>query len=167
MARSLVLNVTYEPLAVVPTRRAVVLVLEDKAELVHADARVWHSERLSLEVPSVIRLRYLVKVPYRRRAPLNRRAVFLRDDHRCQYCGRRAENVDHVVPRSRGGEHAWDNVVACCARCNTHKRDRMLHETSMRLARRPQSPSRFNWVTLVVGQVPDAWSPYLDLATSA
>jgi 5-methylcytosine-specific restriction endonuclease McrA len=166
MARSLVLNATYEPLAVVPVRRAVVLLLEDKADLVHADDRTWRSERITIEVPSVIRLRSMVKVPYRRRAPLNRRGVFLRDDHECQYCGRRAENLDHVVPRSRGGEHVWENVVACCARCNAHKRDRYLHETSMRLSRRPTAPSRLSWVTVVVGHVPEHWTPYLGLAAT-
>lgn len=161
MARSLVLNATYEPLAVVPVRRAVVLVLGDKADVIHAGSGTWRSERHSVEVPSVIRLRYFVRVPYQRRAPLSRRAVFLRDDHRCQYCGRRAENLDHVIPRSRGGAHEWDNVVACCARCNTHKRDRMLSETGMRLVRPPEAPTRLSWVAVAVGEVPDPWVPYL------
>jgi 5-methylcytosine-specific restriction endonuclease McrA len=161
MARSLVLNATYEPLAVVSVRRAVVLVLDDKADVVHAGAETWSSERRCVEVPSVIRLRYYVRVPFHRRAPLSRRAVFLRDDHCCQYCGRRAENLDHVVPRSRGGEHTWENVVASCTRCNSAKRDRLLTETSMRLRCRPTAPTTLSWVTVTVGSVPDPWVPYL------
>lgn len=174
MPGALVLNATFEPLAVVPVRRAVVLVLDDKADVVSAEAGHWHSERRTVEVPAVVRLRYYVRVPFERGAPLNRRAVFLRDDHRCQYCGRRAENIDHVVPRSRGGRHVWDNVVASCTRCNTAKRDRLLSETTMRLARPPRPPRHLSWVAVAVGRIPEAWGPYvggsaepLPLATTA
>lgn len=165
MSRALVLNATYEPLGVVAWRRAVVLVLDDKAELVHhTDERI-HSERLTLPVPSVVRLRQFVKVPYRRRAPLNRRAVFARDGHRCQYCGGPAESLDHVIPRSRGGEHSWDNVVAACRPCNVGKRDQYLADTSMVLRRRPVAPRELSWVSLAVGTVPATWRPYLEPST--
>jgi 5-methylcytosine-specific restriction endonuclease McrA len=161
MSRSLVLNATYEPLGVVSARRAVVLVLDDKAEVIHSNGQSFRSERLSIAAPSVIRLRYFVRVPYQRRAPLNRRAVFLRDGGRCQYCGKKAESIDHVVPRSRGGEHSWENVVAACSRCNTAKRDRMLHETHMHLRSRPQVPRNLSWVEVSVGYVPEHWEQYL------
>ncbi|MCC5952503.1 MAG: HNH endonuclease [Acidimicrobiia bacterium] len=161
MARTLVLNATEEPLAIVSGRRAVVLVLEEKADPVHLTEDYWRAERLAMVVPSVIRLRYYVRVPYRRRAALSRRGVFLRDGGVCQYCGRAAENIDHVVPRSRGGTHTWDNVVACCARCNGAKRDRLLSETRMRLRRPPDTPRHLSWVTVAVGCVPSAWAPYV------
>ena len=83
MAKALVLNATYEPLCVVPVRRAVILVLKEKAEVLHATDQELHSERATFAVPSVIRLMYFVKVPFRARAALNRRAVFARDGHRC------------------------------------------------------------------------------------
>src|SRR5687768_1819494 len=118
MSRALVLNASYEPLGVVTVRRAVVLVLSQKADVLHDTGDVLRSERLVVKVPSVIRLRYFVKVPFRRRAALNRRAVFARDDHRCQYCGAAAESIDHVVPRAKGGLHEWENVVAACRPCN-------------------------------------------------
>jgi 5-methylcytosine-specific restriction endonuclease McrA len=162
MTRSLVLNASFEPLCVVSGRRAVVLVLDQKAEVVHGSGEQIRSERLCLEVPSVIRLRTFVKVPYRRRAALNRRAVFARDHHRCQYCSARAESIDHVVPRSRGGPHAWDNVVAACRRCNAGKRDRLLSETSMVLRRQPSAPQHLTWVIVAVGQVPSHWEQYLE-----
>lgn len=161
MSPSLVLNATYEPLAIVSPRRAIVLVLDGKADLLHGTGEHWHAERLATPVPSVVRLRYHVRAPYHRRAPLSRRAVFLRDGGQCQYCGRRAESIDHVVPRSKGGPHAWENVVAACRRCNTSKRDRLLEDTGMRLRRRPEAPRHLSWVAVSVGHVPEHWSTYL------
>ena len=161
MSRALVLNTTYEPLCVVSARRAVVLLLTQKADLVADSGRRMHSERLSIEVPSVIKLRTFVRVPYRRRAALNRRAVFARDGSRCQYCAAPAESIDHVVPRSKGGEHVWENVVAACRPCNVRKRDRMLHETSMHLHRRPSAPRGASWSIVARGAVPGEWAPFL------
>ena len=100
-----------QPLAVVPARRAVVLVLKEKADLVASNGIVFRSARLQVPAPAVVKLRYVVHVPFRAGTALTRRAVFARDDWTCQYCGSPAENVDHVVPRSRGGGHTWDNVV--------------------------------------------------------
>ena len=161
MAKTLVLNATYEPLCVVPIRRAVVLVLKEKAEVLHATDQELHSERSAFAVPSVIRLTYFVKVPFRARAALNRRAVFARDGHRCQYCGAHAENIDHVVPRSRGGEHIWENVVAACRPCNSRKEDRSVHDAGMVLRRRPTAPKELTWVIVAVGHVSPQWEPYL------
>jgi 5-methylcytosine-specific restriction endonuclease McrA len=166
MGRALVLNASYEPLCVVPIRRAVVLVLADKAEIVHDTGDAWRSESLSVPVPSVIRLRYFVSVPYRRRVALTRRGVFHRDAATCQYCGGAAESIDHVVPRSRGGAHEWENVVAACRRCNTAKGDRLLEQTSMVLRRRPHVPRELAWIVIAVGEVPALWQPYLEPARS-
>ena len=161
MAKALVLNATYEPLCVVPVRRAVVLVLKEKAEVLHATDAKLHSERRAFAVPSVIRLTYFVKVPFRARAALSRRAVFVRDGHRCQYCGASAENIDHIIPRSRGGEHVWENVVAACRPCNTRKEDRLLHEVGFVLRRKPMAPRELTWVVVAVGTVHPHWEPYL------
>lgn len=165
MSGALVLNATYEPLCVVPRRRAVVLVLAERADLLHDTGDAMHSERLVVPVPSVIRLRTFVKVPFRRRAPLNRRGVFARDGHRCQYCGGAAESIDHVVPRSKGGEHTWENVVAACRPCNVRKGDRLLHTTSMELRTRPTAPREMTWVAVAVSSVPEHWRPYLQPAS--
>ena len=166
MAHALVLNATYEPLSVVPARRAVVLVVREKAEVVEESDRHWSSERLRIRVPSVIRLRRYVRVPFERRVPLNRRAVFSRDSHRCQYCGGNAENLDHIVPRSRGGAHTWENVVAACRRCNTTKGDRTPEEAGMRLATAPSAPRRHGWLLIGLGGPPDpSWDAYLPRAS--
>lgn len=164
---ALVLNATYEPLCVVSSRRAVVLVLGEKAEIVHESGARMRSARLVVHVPSVVRLRSYVRLPVRRRAPLNRRAVFARDGGRCQYCAAPAESIDHVVPRSHGGEHVWENVVAACRPCNTRKRDRLLSETPMTLRRHPAVPRELTWIAVAAGSVPTAWEPYLQTALSA
>jgi len=165
MRSALVLNATYEPLSVVPARRAACLVLADKADVVEDDGTFLHSESLTVPNPLVIRLRYVVKVPYHRRTALSRRAVFARDDHNCQYCGETADSIDHIMPRSRGGEHAWENVAAACRPCNLSKRDRTPDEAGMHLARLPRAPRELAWVTISVSRVPDAWKPYLAKAS--
>lgn len=162
MPRALVLNVTYEPLSVVPVRRALVLVFHERAEVVESNGHVYHSEHLTISAPSVIKLRRFVKTKFDRRMPLNRRTVFLRDDHRCQYCGRPAENIDHVVPRAQGGTHTWDNVVAACRRCNTKKGGRTPEQAGLSLVSQPRLPPPRGWVAIANGTNPDpTWEPYL------
>lgn len=165
--RSLVLNATYEPISVVSSRRGIVLVLANKAVSVVAGAKSVHSASFSMKVPVVVRLRHFVHVPYSRRAPLSARAVMVRDSNTCQYCGDRAEGVDHVQPRSRSGMHIWENVVAACSPCNSGKGDRLLSETSFRLRSRPVAPPAMSVVALGGVQVPSAWHKYLPAMTAA
>lgn len=164
--RALVLNATMEPLCIVEPRRAVVLVLSGKADVVSANGHRFRSAQLDIPSPSVLRLRRFVHVPYRRRAALSRRGVFVRDDGTCQYCGAPAENVDHVLPRSRNGPHEWENVVAACRRCNSRKEDRTPAEAGMVLARRPFAPRAAFWLVVAVGGVHEEWAPYLSDAAS-
>jgi 5-methylcytosine-specific restriction endonuclease McrA len=159
LGRSLVLNASLQPLSVVAARRAVVLVLKAKAEVLVSNGVVFRSARLEVPAPSVVKLRYFVNVPYRTRAALTRRAVFARDGWVCQYCGAPAENVDHVFPKSRGGRHAWENVVAACRRCNSRKENRLPHEAGLRLAREPAAPR--DGFRLSIGRVEPEWEPFL------
>jgi 5-methylcytosine-specific restriction endonuclease McrA len=162
--RVLLLNATFEPLTALPLRRAIVLLVCDKAEVVHGDAAglVLHSATGSVEVPSVIRLRTYVRVPYRARVPLTRAALMHRDRFRCAYCGGRAETIDHVVPRSRGGTHTWENCVACCARCNHRKADKLLAELGWPLRTMPTAPRGRHWRLLAsVVDADPLWLPYL------
>ena len=133
--------------------------LKDKAEVLVADGQVFRSEHIEMDAPSVLRLRQFVRVPFRATAPLTRRAVFARDGWSCQYCGAAAENLDHVVPKSRGGAHAWDNVVAACRRCNSRKENRLIEDVGLRLARRPIAPS--DGFRLSLGRLEPDWEPYL------
>lgn len=167
MGRALVLNASYEPLCVLSLRRAVVLVLKSKAEILHEGDGAFRAERIRVPVPSVIRLVHLVRVPFRARIALSRRSVFVRDHHRCQYCGGAAENLDHVVPRSRGGQHVWENVVASCRRCNATKEDRLLAESGLTLQRAPITPHDGVWIVAVAGTLEPAWETYLRLGAEA
>ena len=162
MGRSLVLNATFEPLGVVAARRAVVLVLKDKADVVESNGVVFRSEHLEIAAPSVVKLRSFVRVPPRARTALTRRAVFARDGWSCQYCGSSAENVDHVVPRSKGGLHSWENVVACCRRCNQRKENRLAHEVGLKLRTQPRAPR--DGLLLSLGRLEPEWEAYLRLA---
>jgi 5-methylcytosine-specific restriction endonuclease McrA len=163
LAKALVLNASYQPLCVVPVRRALVLALKGKAEVVHANGQVYRSEHLEIAAPSVVRLNYFVKVPYRARASLSRRAVFVRDNFECQYCGHPAQNVDHVIPRSRGGGHTWENVVAACRPCNARKENRAPSDVGMRLRHAPRPPHESVWIVVAVERVDPEWVPYLRL----
>lgn len=162
MVEALVLNATYEPLCVVPGRRAVVLVLTAKATTVTGTEDVVHSERTQLCVPSVVRLNRYVRVPYRASVPLTRKAVFARDGGRCVYCDAAATSLDHVVPRSRGGPHTWDNVVSACGRCNHVKADRAVADMGWRLRRAPVAPSGAAWRVVGARRLDPRWRPYLD-----
>ena len=159
--RALVLNATFEPLGIVSSRRAMLLVLATRAELLHATEAVFRSERAAVPEPSVVRLARYVRVPHDRTVAVNRRTVFARDGHRCQYCGAAAESIDHVVPRSRGGLHVWDNVVAACRRCNTRKEDRLPHEAGLVLRTAPVAPRERVWLLAMSGGARDEWAPYL------
>lgn len=161
MGRALVLNASYQPLCVVPVRRALVLAIKGKAEVLHGNGQVFHSESLALTAPTVVRLNYFVRVPYRARASLSRRAVFVRDNYECQYCGRPAENVDHIVPKSRGGLHTWDNVVAACRPCNARKDNRSPADVGLKLRHAPQPPPDSVWIRIAVDRVDPAWEAYL------
>ena len=168
--RVLLLNVTYEPLTTVGLRRAVCLVLGDKAEVVHDDAGglMLRSTSVVLAMPSVIRLRRYVRVPYRSRVPLTRGALMRRDNYLCGYCGRKAETIDHVVPRSRGGTHTWENCVASCMRCNHSKADRLVEELGWTLRCAPAVPRGVHW--RLIGAAHDGdpqWAAYLTGLVSA
>lgn len=162
MGRTLVLNATYQPLCAVAARRAVVLLLKGKAEILEVDGGAFHSEKLTIPIPAVVKLKYYVRVPHRVRVTLSRKAVFMRDGHTCQYCGAQAENVDHVEPLSRGGAHAWSNVVASCRRCNSRKENRLPHEVGLRLRRQPKPPKDSMFLMLSVGTLHPSWGPYLE-----
>ncbi len=160
--RALVLNTTYEPLSIVSSRRALVLVMRARADVLEAAEHRWYSAEQTFAVPSVIRLRNYVKVPYHRRVPLTRRAVFARDGHRCQYCRAPAESLDHVVPKAKGGEHTWENVVACCRRCNIRKGSRLPDQAGLKLTRSPVTPTYQGWLYSALGTSRDpSWIPYL------
>ncbi len=170
LSDALVLNATYEPLCVVSGRRAVVLVLSARAVSLEASTTVLHAERTAVAVPAVVRLTRYVKVPHRAVVPITRKGVLARDGHRCVYCGAAATSLDHVVPKSRGGAHSWENVVAACGRCNHTKADRPLHEMGWRVQCRswpPRAPTGAAWRILGSRRLDPTWLPFLQPAVPA
>ena len=138
MGKVLVLNASYEPLNITSWRRAVVLLLKGKAEQLEHNGQLIYQD---LPIPTVIRLRQYVKVPYKE-IPLTRRNLLERDRHTCQYCNYKGEELtlDHVLPRSRGGDDSWENLVTACVRCNVKKGNCTPKEANMSLNYQPRRP---------------------------
>ncbi len=158
----LVLNQNYQPLNVCNVRRAFSLLGRGKAETLEATGRFLHSASLAFPEPSVIRLVYMVKRPFQQRR-LSRKEVFIRDRHRCQYCSKhmRKLTLDHVIPRSRGGPHSWENVVSACSDCNHKKAGRTPKEANMRLLRKPRTPRPNPYAFVLHAEIHDTWRPFL------
>jgi 5-methylcytosine-specific restriction endonuclease McrA len=161
--RVLVLNATYEPINVCTVRRAVVLLLKDKAEVIEHGEWELHSATSSLHRPVVIRLVTYVRIPRdTHRRKITRRAVFARDEWTCQYCGSRSNlTVDHVIPKSKGGGSSWDNIVASCAPCNRRKGDALPPQVGMKLLRKPRTPNPTVFIHVASPTIPSAWLQYL------
>jgi 5-methylcytosine-specific restriction endonuclease McrA len=158
----LVLNASYEPLNVCSVRRAHVLVFKGKAEVIEALQQPLRSATDTFQWPHVIRLIHFVRVPRAVKRKISRKALFARDGHKCVYCGSTGKlTLDHVLPRSRGGDSVWENVVSSCAPCNLRKGNRTPEEVQMRLLVTPRPPTPALFVTLSAPRVPDGWQPYL------
>ena len=164
--RVLVLNATYEPINVCSVRRAAVLLLKAKAELVEHSSWELRSEHTALPRPVVIRLVSYVRIPRDTHGrKITRRAVFARDGWTCQYCGSRSNlTVDHVIPRSKGGESSWENIVASCAPCNRRKGDRTPRQAGMHPRRAPRTPRAEIFIRVASPSIPAAWLQYLPQA---
>ncbi len=160
----LVLNQNYEALNICRVRRAVVLLYWGRAEMLENGSGFIHSVGYDFPVPSVIRLAYMIKRPWPKRK-LTRLEVFNRDRYTCQYCGKetRQLTLDHVIPRYRGGQHTWENVVSACIPCNRRKAGRSPEQAGMRLIRHPSPPrgNRFFYIPNYYLQIQSEWQKYL------
>ena len=163
--RTLVLNAGYEPLSIVSFKRALVLVLEGKATVLASDDEhpIWSSAG-AWERPSVILLRRYVRIPGARAVPVSRRGVLRRDGSRCAYCGGSATTIDHINPRSRGGEDTWENLVACCLRCNNVKGDRTPMEMGWMMRTTPKAPRGTTWIVKGMERSLPEWDEFLQAA---
>jgi 5-methylcytosine-specific restriction endonuclease McrA len=163
----LVLNAGYEPLSLVSVRRAVVLLLREKAELLEATQQLLYSANQTMPEPLVIRLVHYVRLPHRR-VPPTRVAIMLRDAYVCQYCGEKPGQlqltVDHIVPRSRGGGHSWTNLVTACKRCNQRKGNLTVEEVGMAPLRKPFEPSYVALVLLSNPVAADRWERLMGIS---
>lgn len=166
--RTLVLNAGYEPLAVVSFKRALMLVLNKKATVLAATSdQLVRSATDEFALPSVILLQRYVRIPSSRMIPVTRRGVLRRDGHRCAYCGRSANTIDHVQPRSRGGRDTWENLVAACLKCNNKKSDKTLDELGWQLSFVPRMPQGVSWSVRGAERLEPEWGEFLALDRAA
>ena len=166
--RTLVLNAGYEPLGVVSFKRALILVLNEKATvLAGSEEHLIHSARSALALPSVILLSRYVRVPTARKIPVTRRGVLRRDSWRCAYCAKPANTIDHVQPKSKGGADTWENLVACCLKCNNAKGDKTLGEIGWTLGFQPKMPTGAQWLVRGVDSTLPEWDTFLGMANAA
>lgn len=162
-SKVLVLNASYEPLSICDARNAILLLFGGKAVVVvnHPERSV-RSISTTFPLPVIVRLTCFVRVPFRN-APLNRKNLLKRDEFRCQYCGRsdRPLTLDHILPKSRGGEESWENLITACRPCNSIKGDRTPAEAGMNLLQKPFRPTHIMMIRQHVPPVAEAWKPYL------
>jgi len=158
----LVLNLDYQPINLCNARRALLLIIKGKAELLENGRGVVQSEKDIFELPSVIRLAYLVRRPFSKRK-LSKKEVLLRDKHTCQYCGKRSRNLtlDHVIPRRQGGGQSWENIVAACIPCNHVKAGRTPQEAGMKLLQRPRAPYPSPYYVLHGRPILESWRKFI------
>ena len=166
--RSLLLNASYEPLRVITWQKAVVLLFKGKVEVIASYNRRIRGVRITLELPSVLRLLRRVRVTRRfHQVPFSRSNIYLRDKYRCQYCAERFQaselTFDHVVPVSKGGRKVWENIVTCCIECNRKKGGKTPREAGLTLVRRPKRPTYLpaHAITYGMAEVPKSWRDYL------
>ena len=158
----LVLNSSYEPLMVINAKRAIVLIILDKVEMLEKYKESIRSVSSSFDLPSVIKLNFYVHIKYKD-IILSRRNILKRDDQRCQYCNkpRKPLTIDHVIPKNKGGGDMWENLVAACVRCNTKKGDSLLKNIEMKLQKKPRKPSKIFHLQSYVNKNQDTWKRYL------
>lgn len=158
----LVLNQDYQPLSVCSVQRSLILLFLEKAELLHdVPERFVHTVRTEYDFPSVIRLKRYIRLPFQEVMP-TRKNIMRRDRMKCQYCGNHGQlTIDHIMPRSRGGQDSWTNLVTACTSCNQKKGNRTPEEASMPLKRKPFKPHHITFLREGIGSVKQEWKPYL------
>jgi 5-methylcytosine-specific restriction endonuclease McrA len=158
----LILNQNYEPMTITNVKKAIILIYLGKAEIIEKNEAYIRSIRTSYPLPSIVRLTRYINVP-RKRIILSRKNIIKRDSHQCQYCGIRTGSVtiDHVIPKVRGGEETWENLVCACVKCNNKKGNRTPEEAGMTLAKKPQRPNYLFFIRYYIGKLDNRWKPYL------
>ena len=161
----LLLNSNYEPLSICNPRRVIRMMLLDKVSIIERDGGVCRTSSSEFKLPSVLRLNYYVKLR-RRDIPLTKRNVMRRDGQVCQYCGKEDSSlmtIDHILPKSLGGDDTWENMVCACLDCNSRKGDRTVVQAEMMLRRRPRRPNFFTFKLSMIKRIPESWKIYLFL----
>jgi 5-methylcytosine-specific restriction endonuclease McrA len=166
MEHVLLLNISYEPLKVIDWERAITMLFLGKVEVLEEYNQEVHSVSFTIKLPSVVRLLKMVK-RNKSQVKFSRQNIYARDHYRCQYCGNRFQSedltYDHILPKARGGQSVWENIVTCCMECNRKKGVRTPREASMTLIRKPVRPTWVPAIRITIGfrEVPQTWRDYL------
>lgn len=158
---TLLLNGDFTPMKVLAIKPAIKLVLKDKVNIIVQGDNMYRSGKLEMPEPKVLHLKKYVHVPHKAHMKPTRRAIMARDNHTCQYCGAHATTIEHIVPRSKGGQHTWDNVVACCGPCNFRKADTLLEKLGWELTTTPRQPSGSFWILVKHKEIDPLWEEFL------
>jgi 5-methylcytosine-specific restriction endonuclease McrA len=164
-SKVLILNQNFEPISICNTKKAILLLFLGKAELIETkNGKLLHSPSREIPFPSIVRLCVFVHIPYKK-IILSRKNIIRRDGHRCQYCGASSGNltIDHVLPRSLGGEDTWENLVTACVSCNNRKDNQSPEEANLKLLRRPMRPNHITFIKNSLNRIEESWKPYLFL----
>jgi len=159
----LVLNQNYEAMSICNVQRAIILLYLGKAELVASkNSQAICSVTQQIPFPTIVRLLIYIRVPYKK-IVLSRKNILRRDAYKCQYCKRGDVplTIDHIVPKSKGGDDSWENLVAACVKCNNKKGDRSPDEAKMKILKKPTKPSHITFMKHFVGRIDEEWKPYL------
>lgn len=165
-SRVLVLNASYEPVHICNVRRAVIMIFKGLAVMEEPALFVLRSVRSTFPAPSVIRLVHFVHIPFRKKLA-SKNNILIRDRYVCQYCGKPLKSheitLDHIVPKSRGGESNWENLATCCPRCNVKKGSKLPEEAGLKLIKDPRNGSSYHFIHLLrhYGSVDEKWRKYL------
>lgn len=161
-SRVLVLNQSYEPLTVCSPQRAIALIFLAKAEVLETyNNKYLRTVNRKYALPSVIRLHQYIKLPFRS-VEISRKNVIKRDGGKCQYCGAKVQlTIDHIIPKSRGGEDSWENLTTACIKCNNFKGNRMPKEANMKLMSVPKKPNYIVFLRTTLGKIEENWKQYL------
>ncbi len=161
--RVLVLNSNYEPLGICTVKKAIVMVICGRAEMVepYPDEYI-RTVSTRYPAPSILKLHYFVNL-HKREIPLTKSNILKRDGYRCQYCGKKGKKmtIDHVIPKKRGGKDSWDNLVCACPECNTKKGNRTPEEAGMKLIKKPKKPYYVFFTIRSLENIPETWHPYV------
>jgi 5-methylcytosine-specific restriction endonuclease McrA len=159
----LILNQSYEPVGICSPKKALVLLILSKAEMVaERKNRVVRTVNKTFPFPSVIKLNSYVRVPFKK-VELSRKNILRRDGHQCQYCGKTGQDmtIDHIIPKSKGGQETWENLVTACNRCNNRKGNTTPEDAGLVLISKPRKPNHIIFMKQFVGRFEDSWRPYL------
>ena len=159
----LLLNSSYEPITIINAKKALIMIITQKVDYIEKSNYSIHSERLVFSVPKIVKLKSYIFLKHRT-ISLTRKNIFKRDKNQCQYCSKIdvVLTIDHVIPKNKGGNDSWENLVSACKKCNLMKGNKFLKDCNMYLLQKPKKPHYLIYMQdYVINNEYKSWKPYL------